>query len=85
MFGDLTTVTMGFSQGDNIVGRNGDDTFSEKADSRSYRLGISQILSKNLIMSLALELITDEGFLKQSLSVCSIFRCEYANTVQLSA
>ena len=63
MFGDLTTVTMGFSQGDNVVGRNGDDTFSEEADSRSYRLSVSQIFTKNLIMSLALESITDEGFL----------------------
>jgi len=63
MFGDLTTVSMGFSQGDNVVGRNGDDSFSEQADSRSYRLGLSQIMSKNLIMSLALETITDEGYL----------------------
>jgi hypothetical protein len=63
MFGDLTTVTMGFSQGDNVVGRNGDDTFSEEADSRSYRLSVSQIFTKSLIMSLALESITDEGYL----------------------
>ena len=63
MFGDLTTVSMGFSQGDNVVGRNGDDTFSEKADSRSYRLGMSQIITRNMIMSLAVESIIDEGYL----------------------
>lgn len=63
MFGDLTNVSMGFSRGDNTVGRNGDPDFSEEADSRSYRLGLSQILTKNLIMSFSLESITDEGFL----------------------
>lgn len=63
MFGDLTNVTMGFSRGDNTVGRNGDPDFSEQADTRSYRLGLSQILTKNLIMSFSLEGILDEGFL----------------------
>ena len=63
MFGDLTTVSLGFSRGDNTVGRNGDDTFSEEADVRSYRLGLSQIFTKNLIVSFALEGIADEGFL----------------------
>jgi hypothetical protein len=63
MFGDLTTVSMGFSRGDNSVGRNGDPDFDEQADSRSYRLGVSQIFTKNLIISFSLESITDEGFL----------------------
>ena len=63
MFGDLTNVSMGFSRGDNTVGRNGDVDFSEQADMRSYRLGLSQIMTKNLIMSFSLETITDEGYL----------------------
>ena len=63
MFGDLTTVSMGFSRGDNTVGRNGDPDFNEQADSRSYRLGVSQIFTKDLIISFSLESITDEGFL----------------------
>ena len=63
MFGDLTTVSMGFSRGDNAVGRNGDADFDEQADSRSYRLGVSQIFTKDLIVSFSLESITDEGFL----------------------
>ena len=63
MFGDLTTVSMGFSRGDNTVGRNGDSNFSEQADTRSYRISISQIFTKNLIIAFSLEGITDEGFL----------------------
>ncbi|MCP4433863.1 MAG: DUF3570 domain-containing protein [Gammaproteobacteria bacterium] len=63
MFGDLTTVSMGFSRGDNTVGRNGDADFDEQSDSRSYRLGVSQIFTKDLIVSFSLESVTDEGFL----------------------
>ncbi|MDH3534798.1 MAG: DUF3570 domain-containing protein [Gammaproteobacteria bacterium] len=63
MFGDLTTVSMSFALGDNIVGQNGDDTFEETAKVRSYRVGISQILTKNLLMALTFEAITDQGYL----------------------
>ena len=63
MFGISPRLAWVFSRGDNTVGRNGDDTFSEEADVRSYRLGLSQIFTKNLIVSFALEGIADEGFL----------------------
>ena len=63
MFGDLTTVSLGFALGDNIVGQNGNDTFEEDTRVRSYRVSLSQILTKNLVMALALETITDEGYL----------------------
>ena len=63
MFGDLTTVSMSFALGDNIVGQNGDDSFEEDAKVRSYRVGVSQILTKNLVMAFTLETITDEGYL----------------------
>ena len=63
MFGDLTTVSMGFSQGANEVGRNGDAGFLEEADWRSYRVGLTQVLTRNLITTLSYEAIADEGFL----------------------
>jgi hypothetical protein len=63
MFGDLTTVNMGFAMGDNIIGRNGDNDFSEQATTRNYRLSVSQVISKNMIMLVAFETIVDEGFL----------------------
>ena len=53
---------MGYSRGDNSVGRNGDPGFDEQADSRSYRLGVSQIFSRNLIIAVKLECITDEVY-----------------------
>lgn len=63
MFGDLTTVSLGFAFGDNIIRKNGDDNFEETAQVRGYRLGISQIFTRNLVTAFTLETITDEGYL----------------------
>jgi len=63
MFGDLTTVTLGFGRGWDTVGQSTDPSFKEPVDRRNYRLGLSQILTKNLILSLNYEAITDEGLL----------------------
>ena len=69
LFGDLTTVTLGFSRAwdtvrkRNAIGSGVDPNFEENVDRRSYRLGVSQILTKDLIVGAAYEVITDEGFL----------------------
>ena len=63
MFGDLTTVSMGFAYGDNTVEDNTDPDFSEDVEVRSYRIGLSQILTKSLIMAFTFETISDEGYL----------------------
>ena len=69
MFGDLTTVSLGYGQGWDTVRRradkagNIDPTFEEKADRQRYRLGLSQVLTKNTLINVNYELITDEGFL----------------------
>ncbi|MFT5506693.1 MAG: hypothetical protein ACI8XC_004421 [Gammaproteobacteria bacterium] len=62
-FGDLTTLSAGFGVGDNKVGKNGDPDFKEDANTRNYRLSLSQIMTRNLIVSMALEVISDEGYL----------------------
>jgi Protein of unknown function (DUF3570) len=73
LFGDLTTISMGFSKGADIVrrtidnaagtGRIVDPTFEQDVDRWSYRVGVSQILTKSLVANLGLEVITDEGYL----------------------
>jgi hypothetical protein len=63
IFGDLTTVTLGYSRGWDEVGRTGDPDFSADTDRRSYTVGVSQILTKNLLLGAEFESITDEGFL----------------------
>ena len=63
IFGDLTTVSLGYSLGNDTVGRRGDAAFADVVERQQYRLGLSQILTKNLLLGLSFETITDEGFL----------------------
>jgi hypothetical protein len=73
LFGDLTTISMGFSKGTDVVMRTTSDpatgrrivdpNFEQDIDRWSYRVGVTQILTKSLIATLGLEVITDEGYL----------------------
>jgi hypothetical protein len=69
MFGDLTTVTLGFGRTRDKVGENNGTAFVPNvawlghAESRSYELGLSQILTRNWIASLNFNVITDDGYL----------------------
>jgi hypothetical protein len=69
LFGDLTTISMGFSRGWDTVqqldvdGEGVDPNFKERTDRRNYTLGLSQVLTKNMILGATYEVITDEGFL----------------------
>ena len=63
MFGDLTTLTLSYALGDDLVRRSDDDTFERPLDRQIYGVGITQILTKNLISSLNIETITEEGYL----------------------
>lgn len=62
-FGDLTTVSFGFSRAWDDVRKRGDPDFNEPVDRWSYRLGLSQIVTPALMMGLSLETISDEGYL----------------------
>jgi len=63
VFGDLTTISLGYSLGNNEVRRRGDATFHDTVKAQSYRVGVSQILTKNLLVGFSFETITDQGFL----------------------
>ncbi|MFQ5469502.1 MAG: DUF3570 domain-containing protein [Gammaproteobacteria bacterium] len=63
IFGDLTTVSLGYSRGWDQVGKRNDVLFSEDIDRHSYRVGVSQILTKDMLVGFNYETITDEGFL----------------------
>lgn len=62
-FGDLTTLGISYARGWDEVRRNGDENFEEEAKRQTFRIDLSQILTKNLIVSLNYESVTDEGFL----------------------
>jgi hypothetical protein len=63
MFGDLTTVSMGYSKGWDVIGATGSPDFEKHAHRQSYSLDLSQVMTKNLLMDLSFETITDEGYL----------------------
>lgn len=81
MFGDLTTVTLGFSRGWDEVKKHdvnkisGTDNYttiffenghrvSNRMDRRNYQLGMSQILTKKIILMLAYESSAQDGFMR---------------------
>jgi len=62
-FGDLSTLSLGFSQGwDSILDRNTQEEL-DTIDRNSYRLGWSQVITPKLIGNLAFEAISDQGYL----------------------
>jgi hypothetical protein len=69
MFGDLTTLTLGFANTHNRVGENNGTAdipnvaWLGHSLSRAYSGGLSQILTKNLIAGVNLQVITDAGYL----------------------
>lgn len=62
-FGGLSTLSMGYARGADKVRKNGDPTFEEEVDRRSYRLGLTQVISRNALIGVTWETITDQGFL----------------------
>jgi hypothetical protein len=69
MFGDLTTLTLGWGRTRDSVGENDGTANDPKvvwlghAESQDYNVGINQILTKNLISGVDFEVITDDGYL----------------------
>ncbi|WP_211197917.1 DUF3570 domain-containing protein [Permianibacter fluminis] len=69
-FGDLTSISLGYSQGNDEVSQNNytghvitSTTHKGDVNRQNYRLNLSQILTKNFVMNLGFETISDEGFL----------------------
>ena len=62
LFGGLTTVNMGFSQGKDLVQRV-DTDFEAGINRYNFRLGLSQVLGKSLLLGLSYEGIAEDGFL----------------------
>ena len=63
IFGGMTTVNLGYAQGDDTVKRV-DTDFEDHVDRYNYRLGVSQVLTKRWVMSLDYESVLDSGYLQ---------------------
>jgi len=64
MFGDLTTVSFGYSQGRDRIGDSTDPSFSDEIERRNYRIGLTQVLTRNALLSLNFETVTEQGYLQ---------------------
>jgi hypothetical protein len=62
MFGDLTTVSFGFTRGWDRVGERG-TTRNDAVERRNWQVGVSQILTRNVLLGLNFETSESEGFL----------------------
>jgi hypothetical protein len=63
IFAGMTTVSMGYVRGMDEVRRSDVEGFAERTDRQSFRVGVTQVLTRSLITELAFETISDEGFL----------------------
>jgi hypothetical protein len=64
LFGDLTTVSLGFSRGWDAVGKRGEPEFRRNVDRRNFRIGISQVLTRDLLATANFETVTEQGYLQ---------------------
>lgn len=62
-FGDLTTLALNTSLGQDVVGRNDRPDFEEELERRRYGLTLTQVLSTSLIAALSYESVLDEGYI----------------------
>lgn len=72
VFGGLTTVSVGFSRGDDDVGRV-DLDFAREVDRFQYRAGLSQVITQTFIASLDYEAIIEEGFLNNPYRAARVY------------
>ena len=63
MFGDLTTLTLSYALGDDLVRKADDDAFERPLDRQVFGVGLTQILTRKLIATLNVETVTEEGYL----------------------
>ena len=70
LFGDLTTVTLSASRGWDLITRiidsahHKDPKFHDRLDRKTWALGVSQILTRNLVSGFDYEAITEQGYLQ---------------------
>jgi uncharacterized protein DUF3570 len=72
VFGNMTTIKLGYTRGQDDVGKKGEGFF-DYAKHWRYRLGITQILTPRWLASLNLEAVSDEGFLGSPYRAARVF------------
>jgi Protein of unknown function (DUF3570) len=73
VFGAMTTVSLGFSRGQDLVGQKGVPGWIDEATHWQYRAGVTQILTPTWLMSANLEVIADNGYLGSPYRAARVF------------
>lgn len=66
LFGDLTTINFGYTQGSDAVGRVDKGVvqpFRADVDRKNYAVGLSQVLTRNLLLGVNFETDSSSGYL----------------------
>ena len=72
VFGNMTTVALGYTRGSDKVGQKGVGYF-DTARHWQYRLGVTQILSPTWLASVNLEAVADDGYLGNPYRAARVF------------
>jgi Protein of unknown function (DUF3570) len=73
VFGGMTTIALGYTEGHDRVGQKGLPGFFDHATHWQYRLGVTQILSPRWLATANVEAIADEGYLGSPYRVARVF------------
>jgi hypothetical protein len=73
VFGGMTTVNLGFTEGHDAVGRKGEEGYFDHATHWQYRFGVTQILTPRWLASANFEALADEGFLGSPYRAARVF------------
>ncbi|WP_341888351.1 DUF3570 domain-containing protein [Variovorax sp. YR752] len=73
VYGNMTTVALGFTRGVDKVGKRGEPSFADKAKHWQYRLGLTQVLTPTMLASANLEVVSDSGYLGNPYRAARVF------------
>jgi hypothetical protein len=73
VFGGMTTVNLGFTRGTDKVGKHGTPGYFDTADHWRYRLGVTQILTPDWLLTANAEAISDDGYLGSPYRVALVY------------
>jgi hypothetical protein len=65
-FGDLTNLGISYARGWDTITRTGDETFEEELERQNFGVTLSQVLTRNMLLNVNYESVTEEGFLQSA-------------------
>ena len=63
-FNNTSTITLGYTKGNDRIGRVDTPSFSAKANRANYSLSLAQVINPSLLGSVSYELSADDGYLQ---------------------